>query len=314
MPQDSKHVVTGAFGYTGSRIARRLLEAGCVVRTLTNSPRRDHLFGNRIEVHPLAFDDPEQLVASLRDCAVLYNTYWVRFNHRRFTQAAAVENTLRLFEAAKKAGVKRVLHVSITNPSENSPFEYFRGKARLEAALRESGLSHAILRPAVLFGGGDILVNNIAWALRRLPVFGVFGDGEYRLQPIHVEDFAALAVRQASGAENVTIDGIGPETFTYRKLVERIGQIIGRQRPVISVPPNIGHCVAWVLGKLTGDVMLTRAEIDALMADLLCTGSPPAGRTRLTDWARAHRDELGRRYASELARRINRQSACARVE
>ena len=314
MSQNQRHVVTGAFGYTGSRIARRLLEAGCSVRTLTNSPRRDNEFGNRIDVRPLAFDDSDQLVDSLRNCSVLYNTYWVRFNHRRFTQAAAVKNTLRLFEAAKEAGVRRVVHVSITNPSEDSPFEYFRSKAQLENALRESGMSHAILRPAVLFGGGDILINNIAWALRRLPVFGVFGDGEYRLQPIHVDDFAALAIEQAGRSENVFIDGIGPETFTYRQLVETIGRIIGKPRPIVSVPPFVGHWGAWMRGKLVKDVMLTHPEIDALMADLLVTDSPPSGQTKLTEWAAAHRDELGTRYASELARRVDRLAAHDRTD
>jgi uncharacterized protein YbjT (DUF2867 family) len=311
MTTNDLHVITGAFGYSGSFITRRLVEAGCMVRTLTNSPARPHRFGDRIEVHPLAFDDRAQLVASLRGCAVLYNTYWVRFNHRSFTMAGAVANTVKLFDAAEEAGVRRIVHVSITNPSEDSPFEYFRGKARLERALMESGLSHAILRPAVLFGGGDILINNIAWALRRLPVIGVFGDGAYRLQPIHVDDFAALAVAQGRAEKNAVIDAIGPETFTYRRLIETIGRIIGVRRPIVSVPPRAGHLVAWMLGLVLGDVMLTRQEIGALMAGLLCTDSPPAGRTRLTEWAAAHAQELGLRYASELVRRRDRQRSCA---
>lgn len=306
MPERDLHVVTGAFGYSGGFIARRLLDAGCAVRTLTNSPDRRHELAGRIEAHPLAFDDRRQLVTSLRGCAVLYNTYWVRFNHKAFTFAQAVANSLRLFAAAREAGVHRVVHVSITNPSEDSPFEYFRGKARLERGLIESGLSYAILRPAVLFGAADILINNIAWALRRLPIIGVFGDGQYRLQPIHVDDFAALAVAQGARGESTIIDAIGPETFTYRELVETIGRIIGRRRPIVSIPPRVGHAFAWALGGILRDVMLTREEIGALMADLLCTDSPPAGCTRLTEWAEAHARELGRRYAGELARRRDR--------
>ncbi len=157
---------------------------------------------------------------------MLYNTYWIRFNTREpgFQHAAAVANTLKLFEAAKQAGVPRVVHTSITNPAEDSPLEYFKGKAVLERALKESGLSHAILRPNVLFGHEDILINNIAWTLRRLPVFGVFGDGQYRLQPMHVDDFAALAVEQGQDRADRVIDAIGPETFTYRRLVEEISR------------------------------------------------------------------------------------------
>jgi NADH dehydrogenase len=234
---------------------------------------------------------------------VLYNTYWVRFNHRSFNHADAVRNTERLFEAAKEASVERIVHVSITNPSEESPLEYFSGKARLERALADSGISHAILRPTVLFGKEDILINNIAWALRRLPVFGVFGSGEYRLQPIYVDDFAALAVEQGAKRENVTIDAIGPETFTYRELVKVIGETIGKQRPLISVPPLVGYLVGWLLGKCVGDVMITREEIKGLMDDLLYVDSPPAGTTTLTGWIQEHADSLGRKYASELARR-----------
>ncbi|MHC4608192.1 MAG: SDR family oxidoreductase, partial [Planctomycetota bacterium] len=227
---DELHVVTGAFGFSGAHIARRLLDAGRRVRTLTNSPDRPNPFGEKVEVRPYNFDQPGELAESLRGASVLYNTYWVRFNHPTFTHADAVENTLRLFGAAKKAGVERVVHVSITNPSKDSPYEYFRGKAGLEEALAGSGMSHAILRPAVLFGKQDILVNNIAWMLRTLPVFGVFGDGTYRLQPIHVDDLAALAVREGARRENVVVDAVGPETFRYCDLVSAIGRIIGKER------------------------------------------------------------------------------------
>ncbi|MHC4993192.1 MAG: SDR family oxidoreductase [Planctomycetota bacterium] len=308
------HVVTGAFGYSGRYIARRLLDAGFGVRTLTGSPNRRHPFGERVEVRPLRLEDHAQLVESLRGATVLHNTYWVRFNHRDFRFADAVDNTLALFDAAREAGIGRVVHVSITNPSEDSPLEYFRGKARLERALRESGLSYAILRPAVLFGGDDILINNIAWALRRLPVFGVFGDGRYRIQPIHVDDLARLAVAEAMTDGDRTVDAIGPETLTYRDLVRQIGATIGKPRPVVSVPPPLGYLVTSVAGVIVRDVIVTRDEIRGLMADLLHTNSPPAGTTRLTDWMQEHRDGLGRRYASELARRRNRVDAYSAID
>ncbi len=306
MATTQPHVVTGAFGYSGGYIARRLLDAGVRVRTLTNAPPERSPFGDRVEVHRYAFDDCPRLVEALRGASVLYNTYWVRFNHARFRHADAVENTLVLFDAAREAGVGRVVHVSITNPSEDSPLEYFSGKAKLERALIESGLSYAILRPTVLFGPEDILINNIAWMLRRFPVFGVFGDGQYRLQPIFVDDLAKLAVREGAGTESRVIDAIGPETFTYRDLVATISRILGKPRPIVSVPPAVGYWIGAAVGRLVGDVVITRAEIEGLMAGLLCTDSVPAGETKLTDWARAHHDTLGVRYASELARRQTR--------
>ena len=306
---NERHVVTGAFGYSGKYIARRLLDLGFQVDTITNSPDRANPFEGQITAYPFNFEEPEKLAETLRGAAVLYNTYWVRFNHKDFKHADAVANTLVMFEAARQAGVERVVHVSITNPSEDSELEYFSGKARLERGLMESGLSYAILRPTVLFGKEDILVNNIAWTLRKLPVFGVFGDGKYRLQPIYVDDLAKLAVEQGQSRENVIIDAIGPETFTYRGLVEEIEAIIGKKRAVIGVPPALGYLVGAIIGRLVGDVLITQDEVEGLMADLLHTDSPPAGETKLTDWAREHAAELGHKYASELARRRNRKEA-----
>ena len=300
------HAVTGAFGYSGKYIAKRLLDAGQEVITLTNSGNRPNPFGGMVKAYPFNFDNPDELVRSLQGVSVLYNTYWVRFNHKMFQHADAVKNTLILFEAAKAAGVERIVHVSITNPSKDSELEYFSGKATLEQALIDSGISHAILRPTVLFGKEDILINNIAWALRHLPVFGVFGNGEYRLQPIHVDDLAALAVEHGAGRETIIVDAIGPETFTYRELVKTIDEAIGKNRPIISVPPSLGLLVGNILGKCVDDVMITREEIKGLMADLLVTNSPPAGKTVLTDWIQNHADSLGKRYTSELARRKDR--------
>lgn len=299
------HAVTGAYGFSGKYIAQRLLQEGNTVITLTNSPSRANPFGNRVQAVPFDFNRTDLLERRLDGVSVLYNTYWVRFDQH----ADAVGNTLSLFEAAKAAGVQRIVHISITNPSKDSPFRYFRGKAALEKALMNSGVSYAILRPAMLFGEEDILINNLAWSLRKLPVFGIFGDGRYRVQPIFVDDLAKIAVEQGKSRENVVINAIGPETFTYRELVEKIGQLIGKPRPIVSVPPWLGYAASVALGKLVGDVVVTKEEIAGLMANLLCVDAPPAGTTALTEWVKSHADTLGREYASELARRKDRRSA-----
>ena len=297
------HAVTGAFGYTGKYIAEQLLNDGYEVRTLTNSRIEPNLFHDQIDVVPLSFNNQERLIDNLRGVKVLYNTYWVRFNHDRFSHAQAVENSKKLFDAALTAGVERVVHVSITNPSIHSSFEYFQGKGELESYLKNTGISHAILRPAVFFGKEDILINNIAWMLRRFPVYGLFGDGGYGIQPIYIEDFAKLAVDVGRKSENVTLDAIGPESFTFRELVETLGNIIDCPRRIVSIPPFLGVAAGKFIGGIVRDVVITKEEIGGLMAGLLCVDSPPLGSTKLTDWAREHCQDLGRHYASELARR-----------
>jgi NADH dehydrogenase len=306
MTDHRKHAVTGAFGYSGKYIAQKLLAKGHPVITITNSTHRQNPFGDQLAVYPYNFDAPEKLVETLNGVSVLYITYWVRFNHKTFSHADALQNTKILFDSAVKAGVERIVYVSITNPSEDSQLEYFRGKGQLEKHLQRSGVSYAILRPAILFGREDILINNIAWTLRKLPVFGVFGDGQYRLQPIYVDDLAAIAVEQGENREDFIMDCIGPETFTYRELARTIGEIIGKNRPVISVPPWLGYLVGSLIGKINQDQFITREEIKGLMADLLYVDSAPAGKTRLTDWARQHADTLGLYYSSELMRRRDR--------
>jgi NADH dehydrogenase len=307
MAEGQTHVVTGALGYSGRYIARRLVAKGHRVVTISNSAARAGKRAPDIEIRPFNFDDPGKLTESLKGVSVLYNTYWVRFNHKLFKHADAVKNTLILFESARKAGVERVVHISITNPSPDSHLEYFREKAHLEEALKGTGMSYAIMRPAVIFGKEDILINNIAWLVRRFPVFGVFGDGSYRLQPIYVDDLAKLVVEHGELRDNVVIDAIGPETFTYRGLVEEIGRILQKRRPVISISPAIGYLVALAAGMLVGDVIITREEIEGLMENRLYVNSPPAGTTRLTEWATENAESLGRHYHSELARRRRRQ-------
>ncbi len=300
------HVVTGALGYTGRSLTEQLLQRGARVRTLTNSPNRPNPFGDQLEIHPLAFDDPPRLEESLRGATVLHNTYWVRFNHRNFTFDSAVANTRKLFEAATRAGVQRIVHVSILHADQADDLGYYHGKHELEDALRATGIPHAIVRPGVLFGRFDILVNNIAWVLRHMPVFGLFGDGSYTLRPLHVDDMAALMVDHASRAGNTQADAVGPERFTFRELVSTIRSILGVRRWIVPMPPWLGLAAGKCINPFVGDVIITREEIAGLMRSLLDSHEPAAGATKLTDWARKNVDDLGRRYASEVGRRLQR--------
>ncbi len=294
--------VTGAFGFTGKYITQRLLSMGMPVRTLTGHPNRPHSFGNEVDVAPLNFDNRAQLVNSLRGAEVLYNTYWIRFPRGRVTFDQAVTNTIALIRAAEEAGLRRIVHISITNASVDSPLPYFRGKALAEEAVVKSRLSHAILRPALLFGKEDILVNNIAWFLRRVPVFPIIGSGSYRVRPVLVEDLAEIAVSAAQQSDDLAVDAVGPETMTFEELVRLISASVGSRARILHPNPGLALLFSRLTGYLVRDVVLTRDEIDGLMQELLVTQGPATGQTRLSEWLVHDAGTLGAGYSSELSR------------
>jgi NADH dehydrogenase len=294
-------VVTGAFSYSGRFVATELLERGRGVRTLTNHPNPRDPLAARVPALPLDFDDTPGLVAALTGADTLYNTYWVRAPRVGVPHTTAVDNTKRLIDAAGRAGVRRIVHTSIANPTA-STLSYYRGKAELEDAIRSSGLSYAIVRPTLLFGEGDVLINNIAWLLRHLPVFGIPGDGRYRLQPMHVRDHAGLLVQAGLDSTDQIVDSAGPEIFTFEELVHLLRRVMGLHTIILHMPPALAMVGATVSGRLTRDMLLTRDELDDLMRDILISHEPPRGTTRLTDWLPSNRDQIGRRYASEIER------------
>jgi len=294
-----KIAVTGSFSYSGKYITKRLLECGEEVITLTGHPNRPDPFGGKVKAYPLDFDEAG-MRRSLQGVDVLINTYWVRFDKDENTQPRAVENTRKLVNAAKAAGVKRIVHISIANPSADSHLPYYWGKAANEKAVMESGLSYAILRPTVLVGKEDILINNIAFLLRRFPFFFIPGDGTYGIQPVYVEDLADLAVEAIYSKENYVIDAVGPDAYTFKELVQLIGEKIGARRPLISVPPRLALLAAQFLSLFVRDVILTPEEVDGLMANLLVSKHPPLGKTAFKDWLETNKSTIGTKYASEI--------------
>jgi uncharacterized protein YbjT (DUF2867 family) len=297
-----KIAVTGAFSYSGKYITKRLLERGEEIITLTGHPNRPDPFNGQVKAFPLDFDEAS-MTQSLRGVEVLVNTYWVRFDKDENTQPRAVENTRKLVNAAKAAGVKRIVHISIANPSADSHLPYYWGKAANEQAVIESGLSYAILRPTVLVGGGeDVLINNIAFLLRRFPFFLIPGDGSYGIQPVHVEDLADLAVEGVYSRENYVIDAVGPDSYTFKELVGLVGEKIGAKRPLISVPPRLALFAAQFISLFVRDVLLTPEEVDGLMANLLVSKEPALGKTYFKDWLVGNREAIGIKYASEIER------------
>lgn len=295
-------IVTGAFGYIGRYITAHLLEAGREVKTITTHVDKPNPFGSKVSAFPYDFDRPEALTERLRGADTLYSTYWIRFEHGGLTFDQAVTNTRTLFDCAAKAGVRKIVHISVTRASANSDLPYYAGKGQQEEALRASGVPHAILRPTLVFGQEDILVNNIAWLIRKFPVFPIMGDGAYRLQPIFAGDVASIAVDMAASEGSETVDALGPETFSFQELVERVAAAIGRDVRLVHVPPELGIWLGKIVGLFVGDVILTRNELKGLMQELLTSTQAPNGTTNFSDWLRENGKTIGVEYSSELAR------------
>jgi uncharacterized protein YbjT (DUF2867 family) len=304
MQSNDKAVVTGAFSYTGSAAARSLISRGMQVRTLTNRAIPIGDPGAAVEAHPLQFTDPAALTASMRGARILVNTYWVRYPYVGVGFDKAVENIGVLLRAARDAGVQRVVHVSVSNPSLDSPLGYYRGKAQAEALVHELGLPYAIVRPTLVVGQHDILVNNIAWFLRRFPVFGMPGSGRYRLQPVTLDDTGEIIAEAALASEDTTINAAGPEIVTFEELVRAIAAAIGKRRPILHLPPSVALLALRATGRLVGEVILSREELEGLMTELLVSHEPPLGPHSVLDWLRGHGSEAGRAYSSELQRHV----------
>lgn len=298
----ARHAVTGALGFSGRHVTARLLARGDEVLNLTNHPDRPDPFGGAVPAAPLDFGRPDALAAALDGVDTLVNTYWVRFPRRGLTHVDAVRHSRVLFEAARAAGVRRIVHVSIANPDPASHLSYYRGKAQVEAALATSGVAHAILRPTVLFGDEPILANSIAWLLRRSPVFGIPGGGRYGIQPIAVEDLAALVLEAMARDDDVTWDAAGPEVLSFVELVDAIRLAVGSRARLVHLPAPLALGAATALGRVVGDVLLTGEELEGLSAGLLVSRELPRGTSRFTDWLAANGSWLGRRYLSEVGR------------
>ncbi|HLE88729.1 MAG TPA: NAD(P)H-binding protein [Candidatus Limnocylindria bacterium] len=299
MPTDA---VTGATSYTGRFIAERLVAAGRSVVDITRRPQLPHPLGAAVSTAELDVAHPDRLAATLDGVDTLYNTFWIRFERGPITYAWATERCLALFAAARRAGVRQVVHISVINAAADAPTAYFRAKAAVEEALAGSGVAHAIVRPTVTFGPGDILLNNLAWTLRRLPVFGIPGDGRYPIQPVHIDDIADLAVGAASLSSGTIVDAAGPDTYTFREFVALVRQSVGSHALVVPMPVDASLLAARLIGLAVRDVVLRRDEVTELQAGLMRSAAPPTGRIRLADWLAAHAAEIGRRWANELDR------------
>ncbi len=319
-----KCAITGALSYSGRYLAASLLSKGHDVVNLSrrgvpiapeplSAPQARALGTHRVR---LDFNDVDAMARSLEGCDVLFSTYWVRFADRgESPHSIAAANCARLWEAAKRAGVRKIVMASHTRTSVDSPFPYIAGKAKAEAALRDSGVNYAIVRPCGIFGdtaAESILKDNAAWVLRRSPLFLLAGDGSHRFQPVHVRDIAALMEELGTSLETSgeEVDACGPDAPTSLELFTKLRDASGGMARIAAAGPLLSTATITALTKpidwVTGDTLLDADDLDLLTSGLTVADVPDDPRIRerrsLFDWIEAQGRDLGRSYVSSVER------------
>ena len=300
MRVDRKILITGASGFIGGAISHRLIGRD-EIRSLTSHPEKNR-FGERVQSFAYDFDAPMRMEEAFRGVDVFVNSYYVRFNYGRATFELAVDRTRELIALARLAGVRKIVHVSVSNADERSDLPYYSNKGRIERLVRESGLDYTILQPAIVVGPGDILVNNIAFFLRRLPVFTIFERGEYRVQPITVDAFADLAIEAIDAIDgphgHATLPVAGPRDWIFLDLVRAVHAAVGSRARIVHAPAALALAGLKVAGLFLGDVVLTPDEVTGLTREYLYVERPLRRGADFAQWLAQPgvASTLGRRY------------------
>jgi uncharacterized protein YbjT (DUF2867 family) len=274
-------LVAGGAGFIGTHVVARLCAQGTrvVVPTRRRERARHLLPLPTVEVVQASPGEPA-FEAALAGCEAVVNL--VGLLHSRWGEpygpdfrAAHVELPARLADAARRAGVARLVHVSALGVGEDLsalPSMYLRSKADGERAVRDSGLPWVILRPSVVFGPEDRFLNTFARLQRLLPVMPL-ARADARFQPVFVGDVAAAIVTSLSARElsGRTLELAGPEVFTLGELVALAGRWSGHPRPIWSLPFTLGQMQAGILGALPRPMMSTD-NFDSMRIDNVASG------------------------------------------
>jgi len=274
-------LVLGGSGFVGSSLCEKLVERsggadGRIVVPTRRPARARHIqLLPTVEVAPWNPDDDAQLDALVRGRDAVVNLIAILHGSEAELRRVHVELPARLARACAKGGVKRVIHVSALGAAPDAPSRYLRSKAAGEAALMNAPLDLVVLRPSVMFGERDHLMNRFAALQRVFPVIPLAG-ALARLQPVWVEDVAAAIIRSLElrrGGE--IIECVGPAVYTLRELVELAGRWSGRPRRVVPLPDALGRLQALLLELLPGEPLMSRDNLDSLKVPAVASGHMP---------------------------------------
>ena len=284
--------VAGGSGFIGRAIVRRLAAIPTIkVRVLTRDPKKARARSTEsdaVEFVAADVNDPAGLAAAVASAdtivnAVQFDGYPIENPARGLTfNRVDYGGTVALIAAANAAGVKHFIYISGAAADERSPNPAFRAKGRAERALRDSGLTYTILRPSLVYGPEDRVVNGIARALRMTPVMIVPGTGRQLLRPLLVDDLAACVALAISGrGRNGIFEIGGRDPMSFDDLVRLVMEITGRRRPLVHVPEPLLLIAGAIAEKLPG-ALFSRDAVAFLVADNDCDIKPLTAEFGLT--------------------------------
>jgi len=282
---DAPVLLLGGSGFIGRHVAARLAAQArhVIVPTRNRERARSLLTLPTVQVFQADVHDDDRLASLMRGAGAVVNLIGVLEGGRGSPwgpgfERAHVRLPARLVEAARSAGVRRLLHVSALGVRDGGertlPSMYLRSKAAGERIVRDAkDLAWTVFRPSVVFGPGDALIERFAKLQRWLPVMLV-GRAEARFQPVWVGDVAAAIARSID--ENATVhrcyELAGPEVYTLRELIRAAGEIAGCPRPIIGLPDALGRLQAMLLERAPGALRLSRDNFDSLSIDNVAEG------------------------------------------
>lgn len=273
--------VLGGSGFVGAHVCEQLVERGYRVTVPTRDRERAKglILLPTAEVMTADVHDAATLRHLVSRCDAVVNLVGVLHGGRGKAgfDEAHVGLARKVAEACRKAGVRRLLHMSALNADPKGPSEYLRSKGEAERIVRESGLDFTIFRPSVVFGREDRFLNLFAKLQALLPVM-VLGSPNAKFQPIYVEDVARVYAESLARLESVgkSYDLVGPKVYTLRELVEYAGERAGHRRPIIGLGPRLSYLQAAVMELMPGN-LLTRDNVRSMSVDNVSSAPLPFG-------------------------------------
>lgn len=286
-----KVIVLGGTGFIGRHICEKLVQAGHEVMVPTRKLENARLIQTLPRLQPIVCNvhDAAALSAAVSGHDALINLVAILHGSEAEFERVHVSLPRSIVAACKAAGVARVVHISSLAASVDAPSRYLRSKGRGEQVWQDSGLDVCILRPSVVFGAGDRLLNVFA-ALQKIFPFVPLASAQAQFQPVWVDDVAQAALRClglndsqneskvsrfGEGQKAKIFELAGPATMSLRDLFELAGRCVGAQRPIWPLPASLGRLQAACMEYMPGPALMSRDNLDSMKSPSIASGQWP---------------------------------------